>query len=141
VGLDQVQLAKARFGPLPQRKEPMSTIEFFRSEDQRPLDADGHELPEHLNQFFKIPDGVAAALASIRTVAKCIGNDPPLCLQEELETAACELEQVINRLRNDPPDPAAYDAWLDRVNEINEGHDQDGRLTDDDVIIATGCAG
>jgi hypothetical protein len=31
------------------------SIEFFRPESQRPLDADGFELPPWLNPFFAIP--------------------------------------------------------------------------------------
>ena len=31
------------------------SIEFFRTEDQRPLDADGFELPPWENPYFAIP--------------------------------------------------------------------------------------
>jgi hypothetical protein len=33
----------------------MYSIEFFRTERQRPLDADGFELPPWLNPYFAIP--------------------------------------------------------------------------------------
>src|SRR5205807_1240230 len=36
-------------------KEPTMSIEFFRTEDQRPLDADGFELPPWENPYFAIP--------------------------------------------------------------------------------------
>jgi hypothetical protein len=39
------------------------------------------------------------------------------------------------------PDPDSYDTWLDRINEINQGRDDDGRLNDRDIETATGCAG
>jgi hypothetical protein len=32
------------------------SIEFFRPESQRPLDADGFELPPWLNPYFAIPE-------------------------------------------------------------------------------------
>jgi len=57
-------------------------------------------------------------------------------LQEELVTAAAELETTINRLRNDPPDPDSYDAWLDRINEINQGRDENGPISDQDIQAA-----
>jgi hypothetical protein len=46
------------------------------------------------------------------------------------------LQDAIDRARNDPPDPAAYDEWLDRVSQIMEGRDQDGPIDDQDLQAA-----
>jgi hypothetical protein len=36
------------------------SIEFFRTENQRPLDGDGHELEPWLNPWFAIPEPTEA---------------------------------------------------------------------------------
>jgi hypothetical protein len=85
----------------------MSTIEFFRTEDQRPLDADGYELPEWENPFFAIPpsNDVAAALHEIRMIAQYVGNDDCVPCCDLLEWAADVLEGAIRPTEAD-------EAWL-----------------------------
>jgi hypothetical protein len=141
------------------------SIEVFRPECNRPVDADGFELPEHLNPYFTIPDSVTAALDAIRKIAATLDHDD----RETLECAAAELQRAIDRARNDPPGPSEEDLrWLTanpilptiagtppvpdepcdrdwdemaRWSEEVFGPPRGGPITDQDVITATGGAG
>jgi hypothetical protein len=103
----------------------MSSVEFFRPESQRPLDAGGFELPEWENPFFAIPDqgeptaDDVAWLNENPTLPPIRGGSP-----EPFEPSAADWD-----------DYARWSEWQDRLENVHCLN----RITDED-IAATGLA-
>lgn len=94
----------------------MSTIEFFRPESQRPLDADGYELPPWLNPFLcdYIPDLVEPAADPTEADSTWLAQHPalpPICGGSLAED-----------------DPAGYDEWSRRLEEMHQASERQDRL-------------
>src|SRR5689334_9625554 len=89
----------------------MSTIEFFRTEDQRPLDAEGFELPPWENPYFAIPDQAEPDPVDVAWLNE---NPPPIAggAPEPFEPSAEDWDEM-----------ARWSEHLDRLEAIRREDD------------------
>src|SRR4051812_14072694 len=96
------------------------SIEFFRPESQRPLDADGYELPEWENPYFTIPPddapiepGEADGAWYAAELAPISGGAP-----EAFEPTDADLDEM-----------ARWSEWQDRLDALrrDEDHQDEAR--------------
>lgn len=109
------------------------SIEFFRPEINRPLDADGFELPPWDNPYFAIPDQGEPSIEDCRWAAEHLELPAPICGGSPAED-----------------DPAGYDEWSRRLDEMHQDSVWQDRLesiygphyiTDDDVAAGGAAIG
>jgi hypothetical protein len=137
----------------------MNSIEFFRPESQRPLDADGFELPEWLNPFFAIPPADPCEECEEPREDDQDAADWPT--SEEIDGDRWEPgPEYFPALDNpNPPSPAdeawlasqnaddedwpSYAAWSQRLEELHQASEWQDRIEaiyhtdqDDDVTAA-----